>query len=96
MDADLDTLATALYVKTDDLLRVAPERAPWRPPIGFTPRISDAEIITLAVMQALLGFTSEARWLRFARAHLHRLFPTCRSNRGTTSGCAIWLPRSRG
>lgn len=75
MDADLDTLATALYVKTDDLLRIAPERAPWRPPIGFTPQISDAELVTLAVMQALLGFTSEARWLRFATTHLRHLFP---------------------
>ena len=26
-------------------------------------------------MQALLGFTSESRWLRFATAHLHHLFP---------------------
>ncbi len=26
-------------------------------------------------MQALLGFTSEARWLRYARAHLCHLFP---------------------
>ena len=56
MDADLDTLATALYVKTDDLLRMAPQRAPWRPTIGFSPQISDAELVTLAVMQALLGF----------------------------------------
>ena len=31
--------------------------------------------MTLAVMQALLGFTSEARWLRYARAHLRHLFP---------------------
>jgi hypothetical protein len=75
VDADLHTLATALYVKTDDLLRSAPERAPWRPAIGFSPQISDAELVTLAVMQALLGFTSEARWLRFATAHLHHLFP---------------------
>ena len=75
MDADLDTLATALYVKIDDLLRSAPERAPWRPAIGFSPQISDAELVTLAVMQALLGFTSESRWLRFATAHLHYLFP---------------------
>src|SRR3954467_15345504 len=37
-------------------------------------RISDAEVITLAVMQALLGHTSEARWLRYARAHLRHLF----------------------
>jgi hypothetical protein len=36
--------------------------------------ISDAELITLAVMQALLGHTSEARWLRYTRTHLHHLF----------------------
>jgi Transposase DDE domain len=72
---DLDTLATALYVRTDDLLKESPDRAPWRPVTGIDPRISDAELITLAVMQALLGFTSEARWLRHARAHLRGLFP---------------------
>jgi hypothetical protein len=75
VDADLDTLATALYVRTDDLLKAAPERAPWRPRIGITPKISDAELVTLAVMQALLGYTSEARWLRHAHAHLRHLFP---------------------
>ena len=75
MDADLDTLATALYVRADDLLKSFPERAPWRPVVGFMPRIGDAEMVTLAVMQALLGHTSEARWLRFAREHLRHLFP---------------------
>lgn len=35
MDADLDTLATALYVRTDDLLKMAPQRRPWRPPVGI-------------------------------------------------------------
>jgi Transposase DDE domain len=72
---DLDTLATALYVRTDDLLKESPDRAPWRPVIGIGPQISDAELVTLAVMQALLGFTSEARWLRYARTHLRRMFP---------------------
>src|SRR5450759_5148825 len=75
VDADLDTLATALYVRTDDLLKITPERAPWRPAVGIAPKISDAEVVTLAVMQALLGFTSEARWLRFATDHLRHLFP---------------------
>jgi hypothetical protein len=75
VDADLDTLATALYVRTDDVLKSSPERVPWRPPVGIAPRISDAELVTLAVMQALLGFTSEARWLRFTDDHLQHLFP---------------------
>jgi hypothetical protein len=75
MDADLDTLATALYVKTDDLLKAFPERGPSRPLVGIAPQISDAEVLTLAVMQALLSHTSEARWLRHARKHLRHLFP---------------------
>lgn len=75
MDADLDTLVTALYVTTDDLLKANPRYAPLRPRVGFTPRVSDAEMVTLAVMQALLGFTSERRWLRHAKTHMVQLFP---------------------
>ena len=75
MDADLDTLATALYVTIDDRLQQVPHLAPWRPPVGIAPKLSDAELLTLAVMQALLGFTSEARWLRHAGRHLRHLFP---------------------
>jgi DDE family transposase len=72
---NLDTLATALYVTTDDLLKEYPDLAPWRPAVGIAPLLTDAELVTLAMMQALLGFTSEARWLRHARAHLQHLFP---------------------
>ena len=75
MDATLDTLATALYVKIDDLLKGAPQLAPWRPAVGIVPKLTDAELVTLAVLQALLGFCSEARWLRYAHAHLGQLFP---------------------
>src|ERR1017187_4302195 len=75
VDADMDTLATALYVKTDDALKASPQFAPLRPAVGIDPELSDAELVTLAVMQALPGFTSEARWLRHAREHLRHLFP---------------------
>jgi hypothetical protein len=74
MDADLDTLATALYVKIDDLLKDSPERVPWRPPIGIEPKITDAELLTLAVMAALTGHASETGWLRYAGRHLRHLF----------------------
>ena len=75
MDADLDTLATALYVRADDLLKMFPERAPARPKVGIAPKVTDAELVAVAVMQAPLGFTSETRWLRFAADHLRHLFP---------------------
>jgi hypothetical protein len=38
VDTDLDTLATALFVKTDDLLKSSPQLAPWRPTVGITPK----------------------------------------------------------
>jgi hypothetical protein len=62
-------------VRTDDLLKRYPDLAPWRPQIGLQPRLSDAELVTLAVMQALLGYASESRWVRHAHAHLGHLFP---------------------
>jgi hypothetical protein len=63
----LDTLLTALYVKIDDYL--------GRPPrTGRPPKLSDAELLTLAVAQVLLGVRSEARWLRFVPRHLPGAF----------------------
>ncbi len=58
MKTELDSLATALYVKTDDLLKASPHLAPWRPAVGIAPQLTDAELVTLAMMQAMLGFTS--------------------------------------
>ncbi|GAA3760856.1 IS982 family transposase [Salinactinospora qingdaonensis] len=75
MTTELNSLATALYVRTDDLMGQSPRLAPWRPTTGIVPRLSDAELVTLAMMQALLGFTSERRWIRYAGTHLRHLFP---------------------
>src|SRR3954449_11882715 len=66
--ADLDTLLIALYVFADDLL-------PARHGPGRRPRITDAELICLAVAQVLLDCPSERRFLRFARRRLAHLFP---------------------
>lgn len=75
MDTDLDTLATALYVTTDDLLKAHPEQVPERPVVGIAPLITDAELVVLAVMQALLGYRSETRWLRRGDKDFHQMFP---------------------
>ena len=75
MTQNLNSLARALYDTTERLLKHRPDLAPWRPRIGFQPRLSDADLVTLALMQALLGYTSEARWLRYARTHLSEQFP---------------------
>lgn len=75
VDTDLDTLATAIYVSTDDLLKARPELVPWRPAVGMKPQVSDAELVTLAVLSAVLGFDDEARWVRHVRAQWRHLFP---------------------
>ncbi|MGI5255114.1 IS982 family transposase [Actinacidiphila glaucinigra] len=75
MKTDLDTLATALYARIDDELKASPWLAPWRPKVGITPTLSDAELLTLAVMSALLGYTSERRWLRRVDRDFRGLFP---------------------
>src|SRR5437879_9490117 len=75
VDTDLDTLATALYVKIDDSLKIDPRLARRRPAVGICPKLSDAELLTLCVLQALGGFVSDARFLRHARVHLKDAFP---------------------
>ncbi|MBB2741440.1 UNVERIFIED_ORG: hypothetical protein FHR35_001260 [Microbispora rosea subsp. rosea] len=68
MTQDLNTLLTALYVKIDDEL--GGPRWMGRPPV-----LTDSELVCVAVAQSMLGFTSEAHWLRCARKHLRDLFP---------------------
>ena len=68
MCAVLDDLVIALYVTVDELLGKRP--GPGRPP-----KLSDAELVCLAVAQVLLGCDSERRWLRFVSRRLRHLFP---------------------
>jgi len=67
---DLDTLLTALYVEIDDHVIPSGQRRP-----GGPKRLSDAELVCLAVAQVLLGARSEHHWLRLCYARLGHLFP---------------------
>jgi DDE family transposase len=66
--ADLDDLLIALYVLADEFL-------PRRPRARRRPKITDAELVCLAVAQILLDCPSERRFLRFAMVRLSHLFP---------------------
>jgi hypothetical protein len=67
MLADLDLLLIAVFCAADDLL---PKRA------GNGRRIlTDAEVVRLAVAQAIMGVTSDERFLAVARKRLSHLFP---------------------
>jgi hypothetical protein len=67
MDADLDLLLTMVFVTADDLL---PE-----PSNNAARRVTDAEIVTLCVAQAIMGIPSDRRFLAVARKRLLHLFP---------------------
>jgi hypothetical protein len=69
--ACLDDLVIALYVTIDELL--GPDPRAGHP--GRKPRLSDAELVTLAVAQVLLGCHGEHRWIRFCYCRLGHLFP---------------------
>jgi DDE family transposase len=90
---DLDTLATALYVRIDDALKTTPSLNRWRPRVGITPKLTDAELLTVAVLQALLGYHSEARWLRYARTALIHLFPDLPKQPGYNKRLRALLPQ---
>jgi hypothetical protein len=67
MDADLDTLCTAVFCTADDLLPCKPGNA--------RRRVTDAEVVTLCVAQAVMGVPSDRRFLAVADKRLRHLFP---------------------
>ena len=59
MLADLDLLLIAVFCAADDLLPARPKNA--------RRMLTDAEVVTLCVAQALMGIPSDERFLRVAR-----------------------------
>ena len=74
MDADLDLLLIAVFCTAADLL---PEK-----PYNAKRIISDAEVVTLCVAQAIMGIPSDPRFRAVASRRLTHLFP--------------WIPQSSG
>jgi hypothetical protein len=67
MLADLDLLLTIVYCMTDDFLP--------RPIENAQRTVTDAEIITLAIAQAMMGIPSDYRFIAVADRRLRHLFP---------------------
>jgi hypothetical protein len=67
MDADLDLLLTTVFCTADDLL---PDRRG-----NAARRVTDAEVVTLCVAQAIMGVWSDRRFLAVAAKRLAHLFP---------------------
>ncbi len=65
VDTDLDTLLIALYVELADRIIPACRHVRRRGP-GRPPRVTDAELVCLAVAQVLLRYDDARHWLRVA------------------------------
>ena len=74
MHADLDSLCTVIYCTADDLLPEARRNA--------RRRVTDAELVTLCVAQAIMGIPSDRRFLAVAAKRLIHLFPELPSQSG--------------
>lgn len=68
MDANLDLLLTIVYCMADDFLP--------KPVANARRAVTDAEIITLCIAQAIMGIPSDDRFIRTAGYRLRHLFPT--------------------
>ena len=66
MLADLDLLLTAVFATADDLL---PDRR-----MNARRSVTDAEVVTLAVAQAVMNIVSDREFLAVARRQLAALF----------------------
>jgi hypothetical protein len=67
VDADLDLLLIYVFCVADDLL---PEKR-----VNHRRSLTDAEVVTLAVAQSIMGIASDYRFIRTAIKRLGHLFP---------------------
>jgi len=88
MLADLDLLLCAVFCTADDLL---PEKEK-----NARRSVTDAEVVTLAVAQEMMGIDHDAEFLAIARRRLGHLFPKLPSSPAIGSAGSAVLRRSNG
>lgn len=66
---------TEIYVFVDDYLKAHPRRAQWRRSPNHTPAFTDAEVLTIALMQGYFGNATLARTYALVKANARRAFP---------------------
>jgi hypothetical protein len=77
---------TAVYVFVDDYLKGHPHQSQWRRSNHDDPDFTDAEVITIGLLQGCLGVATLKATHRFVAANLGAAFPTLPSY-------AQWLAR---
>jgi hypothetical protein len=75
---DVDTFLTTLYVLVDEECKAHPMAPPLKPEAhqGRPARLSESEVVTLALFGQWALFRSERAFYRYAERHLRPAFPT--------------------
>jgi transposase len=77
---------TAVYVFVDDYLRAHPAQSQWRRSNHRDPAFTDAEVITIGLLQGCLGVATLKQTYQFVAANHRAAFPRL-------TGYAQWLAR---
>jgi transposase len=75
MAESIEHQMTEIYCFVDDYLRAHPHQAKWRRSPNSAPRFSDAEVITVALLQGSFQVASLKQAYRLVRANWSRAFP---------------------
>jgi Transposase DDE domain len=75
MDASIEHQMTEIYCFVDDYLRARPALSGWRRSPHSSPRFTDAEVITIALLQGPLGVASLKKAYRMVAKNWRSAFP---------------------
>jgi hypothetical protein len=75
MDASIEHQMTEIYCFVDDYLAARPALSGWRPSPHAAPRFTDAEVITIALLQGPLGVASLKKSYRMVAKNWRSAFP---------------------
>ena len=75
MASNIDDQATAIYVFVDDFLQAHPHLAHWRGSNNDSPAFTDAETLTIGLMQGSLGVATLRKTYEMIRDNLPGAFP---------------------
>jgi transposase len=73
--ASIEDQMTAVYVFVDDFLKAHPEFSAWRTSPNDKPAFTDAEVITIGVMQGCFGVSTLKKAFQLIAANYRSAFP---------------------
>ena len=96
MSANVEHQMTEIYCLVDDFLKTHPQLAHWRHSPHAQPRFSDAEVLTLALLQGVLEVATLKQTYRLVAQNWRAAFPYLASyKQWLTRVHRLWLQVGR-